>query len=669
MRSGEQPQSMYTPIPQNMTDSDSEEDFRLQINNCQFKSSQIVARNLGASNMHTTMSRLPDTLPDVRLANAQTHYSNHNRLPSDADNVAILNANLRKRTPMSALRKICFIASIIVCIFTVILFVWILPCSDDFHSCPAKSERIHTHNWLRNYEGIELKGTINVVPGIRGRSKNLVFMYRRSNFFQNDDAGTSTGGTRAKQNGIISVIGASGMVAWYDELPYEPSIIDCNLIDADLSGDNDCLVIDEFGEMSCINPVSGQWIWHIAETNIPGKLNFPLILPDINQDGVKDLLIACTVQVANSQNLTHNAMKLISGANGRQIGSTYLVKKCSYIHRFQISTQLKISFNCIINDTDIRVTRSLREIYTEATNRTIDLPEEIDDIENQHKFYGQRKDTLRQRNIYSVNEKQLIVENYGVCPDSCNVTVTLLEEQKGKPKILRSFNASRVYGMVPARLSFNNSQDPSKPAVHGFVIKFWEWSLNETEKRDGTNDKRFLNRSDNFTEFNRFDYALRKKRSWLPSLGHDEKVTEHLNESPNDDDATAAAMKTTNVSEHKLTAEITLASQMRIIKETIVLIIFNSSDIRIENTSQSNIIQFCRTIKGNEVCQPELYGHQNSVLIADLDGDNDGQELVSYYSTFVENENEKNKWKLMTYVQLLRLESELPKLYAADEKH
>lgn len=463
-------------------------------------------------------------------------------------------------------------------------------------------------------------------------------------------------------------------VAWYDELANEPSIIDCNLIDADLSGDNDCLVIDEFGEMSCINPVSGQWIWHIAETHIPGKLNFPLVLPDINRDGVKDLLIACTVQIPTSQNITHNALKLISGANGRQIGSNYIVHRCSYIHRFQIDAQLKISFNCIINNTDIQVTKSLRDIYTLATNQTIDLPERINDIENnQHKFYGQRKDTLRQRNIYSVNEKQLIVENYGICPNACNVTVTLLEEQKGKPKILRSFNGTRMYGMVPARLSFNNTQDPSKPAVHGFVIKFWEWSANETEKLESINSKRFTNNrpEQNFTtEFNRFDYVLRKKRSWLPpaasSVEHDPKVDEHRRNHDGGDGVAATSIKPTNVS---VPGEITLASQMRIIKETIVLIIFNSSDIRIENTSQSNIVQFCRTVKRNEVCQPDLYGSQNSVLIADLDGDKDGQELVSYYSTFVENENENNKWKLMTYVQLLRLESELPKLYAVDEKH
>lgn len=660
MRSENSPKiCTYTPIPQNMTDSESEEEFRLQINNCQFKSSQIVARNLKASNMHTTISRLSDSLPDVRFANVQSHYSTHNRMPSDADNVAILNANLQKRPPMTTARKICFIISIFVCIFTVVLFVWILPCSES-HSCPAKSERVHTHNWLRNYEGLELKGTINVVPGIRGRSKNLVFMYRRNNIFKNDEAGG--GGTATKQNGIISVIGSTGQVAWYDELANEPSIIDCTLIDADLSGDNDCLVIDEFGEMSCINPVSGQWIWHIAETNIPGKLNFPLVLPDVNGDGVKDLLIARSVQTVN-KNRTHNALKLISGSNGKQIGRSYIVNKCSFIHRFQIDAQLRISFNCIINDTDIRITSTLHEIYMQATDQSIELPQQSNEIENnQHKFYGQRKDTLRQRNIYSVNEKQLIVENYGICPDACNVTVTLIEEQKGKPKILRNFNGTRMYGMVPARLSFNNSQDPSKSSVHGFVIKFWEWSVNETDKLDGMTEKRLINRTDNTMEFNRFDYALRKKRSWDPL----ERNTKQEYPDSSGTNSIKSSKNVSNLTEKP--AEIVLASQMRIIKETIVLIIFNSSDIRIENTSQSNIVQFCRNDKRNEVCQPDLNYQENSVLIADLDQDG-SQELVSYYSTFVENENEVNKWKLMTYVQLLRLESELPKLYATDEKH
>lgn len=247
MRNGDLPQGMYTRIPQNI-DSESEEEFRIQMNNCQLKGSQIVARNLKSSSLHTTISRLPEALPDVRFANTQSHYSNHSRMPSDADNVAILNANVRKIQPMGLLRKSIFIVSIFTCIFTVVFFVWILPCSNN-NSCPAKVERIHTHNWLRSYERVELKGTINVVPGIRGRSKNLVFMYRRNIFFKNDDM-HSTG--TSKQNGIISLIGSSGQVAWYDELASEPSIIDCNLMacrDTDSSSDTDCLVVDELGQL------------------------------------------------------------------------------------------------------------------------------------------------------------------------------------------------------------------------------------------------------------------------------------------------------------------------------------------------------------------------------------------------------------------------------------
>lgn len=712
MRTGDLPHSMYTPIPQNMTDSESEEEFHLQINHCPLRNNQILARNFKpSSNVHATISRysghisgdrqniVSDSLVDVRFTNTQSNYcansdgedrpyismTNHSRIPSDAaDNVAILNSNLRKSQPMSNTRKVCFILSIFVCILTVILFVWVLPCTDN-HTCPAKSERIHTHNWLRNYERVELKGTINVVRGVRGRSMNLVFMYRGNHFFKNDDTANNFG-SMTKRNGIISLIGSSGQVAWYDELVNEPSIIDCNLIDADLSGDNDCIVIDEFGEMSCINPISGQWIWHLAEhtSNIPEKLNFPLVLPDINNDRVNDLLIACTI---TNRNRTYNALKLISGAKGTQIGQSFVVKKCSYIHKFQIDSQLKISFNCIINETDIRITKSLQDLFNQMTNQTIKMSETNGEIENrQHKFYGQRKDTLRQRNIYTVNEKQLIVENYGICPESCNVTVTLLEEKNGKPKIIRNFNGTRMYGMVPARLSFNNSNDPSKSSVHGFVIKFWEWSSKQKNKTD-LHGHRINKRTTNHSfgsEFNRFDYVLRKKRSWDPTYKSNGQNIETIrsnrsnNGSASNGSGSGSGVAVNGKNSLKKNVASTLsdkinsavlASQMRLIKETVVLIVFNSTDTRIENTSQSNIVQFCRTdSKRNEICQPDLNNQENSVLIADLDQDG-SQEMVSYYSTFVENENEVNKWKLMTYVQLLRLESELPKLYATDEKH
>lgn len=653
MPNGDLPQGMYTPIPQNMTDSESEEEFHLQSHvrsSIKLKYATEQGNALGTAvscNRYSDHDRVQiDSMPDVRFAN--NYLGNHTDAPSnhfhglnDADNVAILNTNLRKGQPMTSMRKFCFVVSMFVCVLTVALFVWVLPCSNS-STCPAPSDRIQTHNWLRNYERVELKGAINVVRGVRGRGMNLVFMYRGNKIFGDDEDSNQP---LAKRNGIIALMGANGQVGWYDEIVNEPNVIDCSLIDVDANGEPDCLVIDEYGEIGALSPMTGQWLWHVAEktSNDPDKLSFPLVLPDLDRDGIKDLLIACAID-----NGTYNSLKFISGATGRPIGSSYTITKCSYIHKFQLDANLKLSFNCINNDTENRVTRPLAELYSLMFGHSIQFDAAAKVELSQHKFYGQRKETISQRNIYSVSGKQLIVENNGVCPDACNVSVTLLDEQNGKPVIIRNFNGTHMYGMVPARLSFKQSSDPSKTAVHGFVIKFWEWGTNKTRPTNNINVIK-----SNASEFNKFDGILRKKRAWnLPNT----KATPNKN---NDESISSVKFSTSTLS----------STHMRLIKETVVLIVFNSTDIRIENTSQSNIIQFCRTSDSKtEVCQPDLNYQENSVLIADLDHDG-SQELVSYYSTFVENESQRNKWKLMTYVQLLRLESELPKLYAIDEKH
>jgi hypothetical protein len=109
-----------------------------------------------------------------------------------------------------------------------------------------------------------------------------------------------------------------------------------------------------------------------------------------------------------------------------------------------------------------------------------------------------------------------------------------------------------------------------------------------------------------------------------------------------------------------------------------MLIVFNSTNMKVENASQSNIVQFCQRTTGSKeksaekksdtdsICQPDLNYQENSILITDIDGDG-SKELVSYYSTFV-NENNSgditaDRWKLKTFIQLFKLETELPKLY------
>ncbi|CAG4979693.1 unnamed protein product [Colias eurytheme] len=67
-----------------------------------------------------------------------------------------------------------------------------------------------------------------------------------------------------------------------------------------------------------------------------------------------------------------------------------------------------------------------------------------------------------------------------------------------------------------------------------------------------------------------------------------------------------------------------------------------------------------------------IYFRYVSLTIADLDGDQ-SHELISYYSTFVAPENYGTKksdpydnWHLSSTVRVIRLETELPKLFVAE---
>lgn len=563
-------------------------------------------------------------------------YSNCNNIDDrfihpnvDEDNVAILNTP--KTEPMGPIRKGLFVLSIFLCIFTIVLFLN-LPCTEDSTSCPAMIDRIKTHNWLRSYENIEFKGTIYVVDGLRGHSKNLVAMYRKDKRVGENETGPR------KTNGIISLLGGTGGVAWYNEMMNEPIAIDCSLIDVDLNGTPDCLVVDEFGEIACVNPLAGTFFWHIADRTEKNTelLSFPLVLPDLNNDKVNELLVTSSI----------NSLIIVSGRNGLKIGSSYVLKECSFIHKFQLDVSYKVSFICIKNETEVQIVKPLVELYRTITaNRTIELHPMQQTPINQHKFYGQRKDTVSQRNIYSVSGKQLIVENNGRCPENCNVSVELIEQKNGRNNILRNFNGSRMYGMVPAILTFNSSGVNTKS---GFVIKFWEWSAQESDVNFHNKPKRSTS-----NEFNLFADLLKQKRPWRKPLKDDDVKFRY-----------ERSMNNQNASKDSI-----LKSRMRLIKETVILIVFNSTDTRIENTSQSNIIQFCQGEQTEIECQPDLNYQENSLLIADLDQDG-SQELVSFYSTYKGNDtNDLSNWQLVTYLQLLRLEAELPKLYSTTSDH
>ncbi|XP_054732713.1 uncharacterized protein LOC129240759 [Anastrepha obliqua] len=650
-------------------------------------------------------------MSDIGLNDRASSFSSFNsdydeRHHNDADNVAILgrgsSKDLSSHEPMSPARRCCFISSLFLCVLAVFGFVWVVPCNN---TCPAFVDQVRTHNWLNNYTKIELKGGVHIVSGLRNWENNLIFLYRGDAFFPNSN--------NAKRNGIISLIGNSGAVAWYDEMVDEPVAIDCTLIDVDHNGRSDCLVLDEFGELRSIDPISGQWHWHYKERS-PHRvdaLDFPVILPDLDGDGVLEILMVTSMPFEmRTRNLVYkgelragnhrveerNFLRILSGRNGKPMGDGFKVQDCDIVHKLQLENSQKITFNCWLNNTEAQRSKNLADLFALITNKSIATGQKLLPASKiaQHRHYGQRKEIDAQRNIYSLSGRELVVENRGKCPDDCNVTFVLRETRNNKTFILRNFTESAMYGMVPAQWHFKNREKEKS----GFIIKFWKWNnpkeaLNETIKENKTmasannannarNSATFANKKakshiakENTTKTTKQNHITSNKtkrqsvneQSRSEELVHDFPTKpfsafDHLIQKRRTYTLPLAEQNVTRLRRSSSSNLLLNNYKMQMITETVMLVIFVGAEYRIENTSQSNIVQFCRNDHNEVICQPDLNNQENSMLIADFDMDG-SQELVSYSSTFTQHGDDPEDWRLVTYVRLLRLQAELPGIY------
>lgn len=529
--------------------------------------------------------------------------------------------------PMTQTRKICFIASIVGTILVVVVFL-LLPCESN---CVANTGFLKTRNWMKNYDRMEFKGDVNTVVQTDGQhSRNLVFMYRSDKIFPDNAAKKSK---QKEAGGIMTLSGNSGDVVWSREMTNEPRGIDCSLIDCDKSGTKDCLILDEFGQLACLDG-SGHFIYYVSNLKATKQtrkdlLDFPLILPDLDGDKVNDVMMGSPNGKSNTTDIV-----ILSGATGKTILKE--TQSCLFVHKLQIDSDFVIKFICMLKeDTEQQIFKNLTDLYSRVLKKPLNLSklEPIAKI-NQHKFFGQRPSTMEQTTITAVQDKKLEIVNKGVWPRESKVFVNLTSQAKGATKTHFEYSASKVYAMVPVAFQLNGSANGKGDNIHGFVIKFWIWN--------GTDISFNL-------EKNRF------KRS------HEKR------------DLKAQRSNYTNQ-----TFSGSYKTKVTFLKESIMLIVFNSTNMKVENASQSNIVQFCQRSVGKAdkavdkksendyVCQPDLNYQENSILITDIDGDG-SKELVSYYSTFIHENHAADvvdRWRLKTFIQLFKLETELPKLYA-----
>lgn len=419
----------------------------------------------------------------------------------------------------------------------------------------------------------------------------------------------------------------------YVPRPRLPSDIDCSLLDVDKNGYTDCIMSGAEGMLEVIDPLSGALHWcihiHNNSNSLITSVDFPLLISDVDGDFVNDLLTSCSLNDSN-----HKYLVVISGRVGNILGSPYEFKNCDAVHNLAIDNTGFLTFTCQFGSDDKKSLISLNEFYFQVLGKKVN---------SHNSFINQRikvKTHSNQRMIYSVNGRQLIVNNQGICPGNCSVKVQLIDQRSNSPgNVIYSYSGKNVYGMVPTSMSFKtteNNINSLQGHVNGFIVKYWQWNDLKTD---------YIFNPEAITKRNIF--KIKRHASWnFPPVKIEKR-------------SIPDKVKNVSITEQMLT-------------ERVSLITFNSTTINVVNASQSDVKQLCAHLGEKTFCQPDLSLQKYSVLIADLDEDG-SKELISYLSTFVVSdeydENNNAKYQLQSSVKVVRLESELPKLYEAVTKY
>ncbi|KAJ8924804.1 hypothetical protein NQ315_000958 [Exocentrus adspersus] len=533
-------QGVYAPLPQSLSDSDSEKEISMEpvctgASNSAMKTSAKL-ENMSRLNGHFSFTSLNDDMVKIRKA----------------------------RPKMSTMRKAAFLFSILLCFLPIMIFLWILPCSES-NTCPTS-----IFNWEYQQGNIELKGKINLVHGAFQNSLNLALMYKGGMDSQ-----------KVLKHGVISFLGSSGAVAWDFQQENEPMEMNCSIIDVNGNGFNDCLVIDKMG-LKAIETITGEAVWHAhsaQEKSIP-QLDMPVKVDDFDSDNVDELLSIYKKE----------SFLLISGKTGLALSNMKLSTDCYTISNLTL-VDLVVKYSCTVRRQPTRYFQifvsDLKKKYHDSTE--VINPQEVD-----------KKLTDNNQVIHETGNCKLMIENLGPCPHCRSIVSLYRPNNNTKIKELRYDNA---YVMTPISYTFKeNSIVSLKGHVYGFILKIWEWK--DSKKLPPT---------------------VRVYKRSLPA----NNKTYYLNE----------------------------------ISEIGVLITFNETDTRIINASLVDRFQICTNTNNVSNCQPEYLTQRDSLLIADMDHDR-SQELISYSSSYVRKEGvDGDGWHLVSFVKVLKLENELPKLY------
>lgn len=489
---------------------------------------------------------------------------------------------------MSSLQKFFFIFSLLLSVLYIVVFGWLIPCKKLSPPIPNSTNIQVDEKWKMNLEGLSITSNLEAIKLLDSNEYLMMFGYSSS-------INQTTG------FGIIAFNDIDGKILWQRSTLVLPKYCKCDILDLNLDDMKECIIIGEKGYISVINASNGEEYWHKQESYEFEIASIPALIPDYNNDGISDLVIAfsnfTSMEDLKNNNPTNVIFRILSGKNGIVIGSDINIQQCSTsIDKVQLWKKYNLSSDIVFYCNDDERIGNLWSVSTEKIE-FMAISHQNPNMTDFEKILKLEQSKKKQYKIhyYPIQKENLIEQDILVVLNDGDIA--LLDGLSGRKKWIRRFdNHDNIKTVLTGQFSYLDNI--------GIIIS--------SSYISGTSLISFhLNNGSEIKNLNYPDYFV-TSALLLPDAfnGNDGIILKHINMSSKNFEETPVLQNTLDKSQNNIQKEFHFQEEYLITN-----CIYNEN---LEFITKSQVTRLCYQ---NTSCLSEIYTDSPTAFVSKIDDD------------------------------------------------